>query len=103
MFLIQILLPLRDNQGKPIARRHFTGFSTRLTGKFGGVTVYSRAPATGLWKKNSPGKVERDDIVIFEVMSAKLARQWWSRERRHLESLFRQHEVIVRAFRISAL
>ena len=67
-----------------------------LSVHFGGVTAYTRAPARGLWKDDA-GETTRDDIVIFEVMTPNLDRQWWSDFRRHLETHFRQESVVVRA------
>jgi hypothetical protein len=55
-----------------------------------------RAPARGVWRDDS-GETTRDDIVIFEVMTAELDRVWWTGFRKHLERRFRQDSVIVRA------
>ena len=48
MYLIQILLPLNDNQGRPVARELFRDVGSELTGRFGGLTAHTRAPAEGL-------------------------------------------------------
>jgi len=42
-----------------------------LTERFGGLTVYRRAPAEGVWKLTE-NHTSRDDIVIFEVMANEL-------------------------------
>ena len=55
-----------------------------------------RAPARGVWRDDA-GETSRDDIVIFEVMTPTLDRQWWAKFRRHLEGHFRQESVVVRA------
>jgi hypothetical protein len=75
---------------------------SELTERFGGVTAHTRAPARGLWKGDS-GSTSRDDIVIFEVMTEGLDREWWTRFRRQLESRFRQESVIVRALTSTVL
>ena len=94
-YLVQILLPLRDNADGPFPRDHYGRVRSDLTERFGGLTAHTRAPAQGLWEKGST--VERDDIVIFEVMADALDRAWWAGYRRHLERLFRQDQIAVRA------
>jgi len=101
-FLIQALLPLYDNDGKPFDQREYGQVRSELTEHFGGVTVYLRAPAQGLWKDEA-GEVARDDIVIFEVMASVLDRDWWNAYRARLERQFRQESLIVRALAIEHL
>jgi hypothetical protein len=94
--LIQILLPLYDNEQRAFPREYFAQVSELLTERFGGLTTYSRAPAEGLWKENAR-RTHRDDIVVYEVMAPELDRAWWQRFRRKLERLFRQQSLIIRA------
>jgi hypothetical protein len=96
MHLIQVLLPLYDNDGRPLPPELYRGVAAELTGRFGGLTAYTRAPAEGLWKEG-PATTTRDDIVIYEVMSDRLDRAWWRDYRAKLEVLFRQEQVIARA------
>ena len=72
-----------------------------LTGKYGGLTAFSRAPAKGLWQEGSGTK--RDDIVVLEVMADQLDRAWWQRYRRDLERAFRQEAIVVRAQELELL
>ena len=51
MHLIQILLPLYDNEGRPFAAPAFDRVRNELGEKFGGVTAFRGAPAEGLWKE----------------------------------------------------
>ena len=95
-YLIQILLPLNDNDGEPFRPDVFGDTRAELTERFGGLTAHMRAPARGLWKADD-GAVARDDIVILEVMAAELDRTWWSAYRQRLESRLRQDEVVIRA------
>jgi len=74
MYLVQLLLPLYDNSGRPFAPAKLNRVKTLLTRSFGGITMFRRSPAEGLSEEAS-GMV-RDDIVIFEVMTAQLDRQW---------------------------
>jgi hypothetical protein len=96
MYLVQILLPLYDNEGHAFEALDFVQLRSELADRFGGVTAYMRAPARGVWTGGS-GETARDDIVIFEVMTGELDRVWWTGFRKHLERRFRQESVIVRA------
>jgi hypothetical protein len=103
MQLVQILLPLRDNEGKPFPPAEFARLRTVLTDRFGGLTAYTRAPAQGIWDpEDGPGE-QRDDVVIYEVMADPLDRAWWAALRRELEERFRQDEVVVRASEVERL
>lgn len=101
MHLIQILLPVRDNDGRPFGPHPFEELAWTLSKKFGGITSFSRAPAEGRWE--SSGKTQHDDVVVIEVMDANLDRVWWATFREQLEVTFRQTEVIVRAQPIELL
>jgi hypothetical protein len=96
MYLVQILLPLYDNSGRAFDAREYVQLRSDLANRFGGVTAYTRAPASGVWQGDSGGTT-RDDIVIFEVMTGALDREWWTTFRKQLEAQFRQESVIVRA------
>jgi hypothetical protein len=102
MHLIQLLLPIRDNSGKPFPRTHFDKIRGDLTNQFGGVTAFLRAPAEGLWEEGE-GKVARDEIVILEVMTETLDRDWWVAYRKKLEARFQQQEIVIRASMIERL
>ena len=96
MYLIEILLPLYDNEGRPFGAAAFDRVRNELANRFGGVTAFRRAPAEGVWKE-SGGGVSRDQIVIFEVMADRLDREWWAGFREGLERRFAQEEIVVRA------
>ena len=102
MYLVQLLLPLYDNDRRPFSREHFDEVRHKLTEHFGGVTAYLRSPAVGLWKENDQD-VSRDDVVMYEVMSEKLDESWWAQYREELEETFRQDEVLVRAITVRKL
>ena len=102
MYLVQILLPLYDNEGHEFEAREYLELRSELADRFGGVTAYTRAPARGVWKGDS-GATSRDDIVIFEVMTEELDRTWWTTFRKQLERRFRQESVIVRALTSTVL
>ncbi len=102
MHLVQILLPLYDNEKRPFARAEFERVRRELTERFGGVTAYLRSPAEGAWKDDA-GDVSRDDLVIYEVMCDALERDWWARYCEDLARRFRQEELVVRASLVERL
>jgi hypothetical protein len=102
VYLIQVLLPLYDNQRRPLPKNHYLRVRDELTERYGGLTAYSRAPAEGLWKR-SAHTTSHDEIVIFEVMTATLDKAWWREYRRQLELRFRQELIVIRAQRIEML
>lgn len=106
MQLVQLLLPLYDNGGKPFPKRLFAEVRSELVERFGGLTAYSRAPAAGLWKRGSGAKgarTVRDDLVVFEVMTSRLDAKWWREYCSRLETLFRQDRLVVRAHTVRLL
>jgi hypothetical protein len=99
--LVQILLPLYDNDGAAQPAAHFAAVRRELTERFGGFTAFTRAPAEGAWKEG--GEVARDDIVVVEVMAEALDETWWRDYRRGLEARFRQEAIVIRAQAIRLL
>ena len=101
VYVIEIFLPLLDNEGHAFARKEFDRIRRELTDRFGGVTAFMRAPAEGVWKSDTAET--RDQMVIFEVMTKTRKRKWWRRFRRELERRFRQEELLVRATKVKRL
>ena len=102
MHLIQILLPLYDNEGQPFTQDEFLKVRDALSERFGGITTYMRSPARGLWKETGDTTVH-DDIVIYEVMTPELDRVWWKKYRHQLTVNFRQALLIVRVSKVELL
>jgi len=100
--LVQLLLPLYDNAGRRMPQHYFAELRDELTERFGGVTAFLRSPAQGTWKEGT-GEVDRDEVVMCEVMVEELDRAWWSSYRAHLETRFGQRELVVRAFPLERL
>jgi hypothetical protein len=96
MHLVQILLPLYDNESSPFPASMFREVRNELTRRFGGMTAYTRAPAEGLWREAGE-RTARDDIVIYEVMADALDERWWRDWREELERRFRQDRIVIRA------
>lgn len=62
---------MHDNVQKAFPHEDYEEVRQELTERFGGLTVYRRAPAEGLWKQDD-NRTSLDDIVIFEVMASEL-------------------------------
>lgn len=103
MRLIQLLLPVRDNEKRPFPRAEFERVRLELTERFGGVTAFFQSPASGLWKDEQQGDTVSDQLVLFEVMVDRADPEWWKNYRAELERRFRQDVVVVRALPVETL
>ncbi len=101
MYLIRILLPLGDSEKQRFPSEYFSAVRQTLTERFGGVTAFVRSPAVGLWKEDE--EINRDDVVMFEVLSDHLDKDWWTEYRVELENRFRQEELLVWASSVTRL
>jgi hypothetical protein len=101
-FLVQILLPTRHANGKAVSRLLFQETTRELTGRFGGLTAYTRSPAKGVWTDDQQKPVE-DEIVIYEVMVGEVDAPWWREYRRALEKRFDQEYVVIRCQKMELL
>lgn len=97
MYLVEILIPA--NGGEDELRR----LRDELTERFGGVTIFSRSPAVGLWKERTSSRPERDDIIVLEVMTEELERDWWRGYRGTLESRLGEELIVIRSTVIELL
>ena len=100
--LVQILLPLHRCDGSDVPPDVFAGVRDELTERFGGVTAYSRNPATGLWKRTE-AEVERDQVIMVEVVVDAFDREWWTHYRDVLARRFDQEEIHARAIAIERI
>lgn len=100
--LIQILLPIHLPGGGAVPAEMFARVRAELTERFGGVTAYSRSPATGLWKRTDDD-VQRDEVIMIEVVVETFDRDWWAEYRAQLEVRFGQEEVHARAIAIEPI
>jgi hypothetical protein len=101
MHLVQILLPLYDNENQAFDDALYVEVRRELTERFGGLTAFTRAPAEGLWKNE--GKTHQDDIVVLEVMTNAVDAAWWKHYRKTLEKRFRQDTIVIRAQDVTIL
>jgi hypothetical protein len=102
MHLIQLLIPLHDNHKQAFPTPYFNKVRQDLTNHFGGVTAFVRSPALGLWKENSDD-MNSDEVVMFEVLTEQLDKEWWADYRKQLQERFRQEEVLIWASNITKL
>jgi hypothetical protein len=102
MHLVQLLLPLYDARGKRFDVHYYQQVSRELTERFGGLTAFSRAPAEGIWERDS-GHTAHDDVIVYEVMVDELDHAFWTDYRQRLERRFEQDELVVRAHEIVRL
>jgi hypothetical protein len=100
--LVQLLLPLRTRDGAEVPGEMFSAVRAELTQRFGGVTAYSRSPATGLWKRTD-AEVERDQVIMVEVVVDAFDREWWTQYRDRLARRFDQEEIHARAIAIERI
>ena len=102
MHLIELLLPLNDNGGRPFGAEKYAAVREYLIERFGRVTTFTRSPTQGATTEK--GTTVDDEIVVFEVMTETLDRSWWWGGYRHqLELEFRQDEIVVRASAVTLL
>jgi hypothetical protein len=101
-YLVQVLVPLYDNDGERFPPAEFARIRRELTARFGGVTAYTRAPAQGIWE-DEDGRMHHDDVIVVEVMVDRLDERWWSAYRAELAERFRQDSFVVRATPFSLL
>jgi hypothetical protein len=102
MTLVQILLPMFDNAGQRFDRELYDAVGQELVDRFGGMTAYTRSPATGQWAQDGD-EVVHDDIVVYEVMAEDLDRAWWGNYRRQLEMRFGQEALVIRGIGVEML
>ena len=101
-FLLQLLLPLYDNNHQPFSSGQFARVRRELTDRCGGVTAYTRSPAEGFWE-DAEGHTRRDDVIIVEVMVEEIERAWWQAYGKELAGRFGQEEMVIRAIPFESL
>jgi hypothetical protein len=101
MHLIEIFLPLCDNEGKRFTAATFARVREELIDKFGGLTAFSRAPAEGT--DTGRGGERHDELVVFEIMTEQLDQAWWTAYRTQLETTFRQDRILIRRSEVTVL
>jgi len=101
MYLIQIALPLYDNNKKAFDRHLFDKVRDDLKNVFGGVTLYRNAPAEGVW--NNDEGTDHDELITAEVITEDVDRTWWQQFKREMEETFKQKEMMIRCIKFEQL
>src|ERR1700738_1304677 len=101
MHLVEILLPLNDNSGRPFGAEKYAAIRQHLTERVGGLTAFTRSPPRVT--TTGGGRTAHDESIVFEVMTETLDVAWWRNYRRQLEREFRQDEIVVRASTVTLL
>ena len=96
MELFQIVLPLYDNAGAQLPRALYSQTLSELTDAFGGATAFTRSPAEGFWEDPS-GRVQRDDVIVVEVLVERGNATWWAEYKTRLAGRFEQETILIRA------
>jgi len=102
MYLIQIFLPLYDNNKQPFDKNLYNEIQDQIKEKFGGVTLYRHAPAQGLWEDEN-GNTNYDELITAEVMTEDLNQEWWQQYKHQLEQIFKQEEILIRVSKFEKL
>lgn len=101
-YQVQLFIPLQDENGKPFPQKYLNALSTELKEKFGGLTVYSRSPATGQWKADAE-KTQTDQLIIYEVLLSNPDNSYWTKLKTRLEKQFDQEELLVLITKVQKL
>jgi hypothetical protein len=94
-FVVQILLP-SPGGGKTAGEVELGQTRAELVERYDGVTAYLRSPAQGAWTAPD-GRIERDDVIMIEVVVDTFDRAWWHAYARRLAGRFHQDTIHIRA------
>ncbi|MDP2358502.1 MAG: hypothetical protein Q8M31_20925 [Beijerinckiaceae bacterium] len=94
MQIVEVFLPLKTGGGATVTQDIVEGIVGGLADRFGGATAFTRSPAEGLWKESD--SIQKDRIIIIEVMVETVDVGWWADYRSRLEAQFEQDEVLIR-------
>ena len=89
-FITQVLLPKRDNLGRPFARRAYRAFHARMIGRYGGWT--RKGQAEGAWLSAS-GQLYTDEHWVYEIGHSRRDLGFWEAEKERLKDEFDQEEI----------
>src|SRR5437879_5910508 len=89
-FVTQILIPRRDNLGRPYSRSTYRRFHARMIRRFGGWT--RKGQAEGAWLSPS-GVLYVEDHWVYEVGHARRHLRFWRAEKERLKAEFDQEEL----------
>jgi inorganic pyrophosphatase len=100
--LIQLFLPVVDRDGRPFPKKFFDQVKKKLAEKFDGLSVYTNSVADGYWK-NDTNSIEKDQLLVYEVMANKIDLNYWAKLKASLEKQFKQELVVVRCLSMNLI
>jgi hypothetical protein len=89
-FITQVLLPKRDNLGRPYGRARYEQFHERMIAKFAGWT--RKGQAEGAWLGLS-GQLYTDEHWVYEIGHPRRDLRFWQTEKERLKAEFGQEEI----------
>ena len=89
-FITQILLPKRDNVGRPIPSKRFVAFQNRMIRRFGGWTC--KGQAEGAWLSPT-GRLFAELHWVYEVGHSRRELRFWLDEKERLNAEFDQEDI----------
>jgi hypothetical protein len=89
-FITQILLPKRDNLGRPFDRQHYGAFHGRMIRRFRGWT--RKGQAEGAWLSPA-GRLYTEAHWVYEVGHSRRDLRFWQAEKARLKAEFDQEEI----------
>jgi len=89
-FITQILLPKRDNLGRPFERDSYAAFHARMIARFGGWT--RKGQVEGAWLSPT-GTLYVDAHWVYEIGHARRDLPFWQAEKERLKAAFAQEEI----------
>ncbi len=99
--LVQLFLPLYDNEGIAFPEKYFLKVRKELTKVFGGTTFYFRSPVSGTWKQEN--KVIKDELLVAEVLANEKTSAFLYQYKARLEKRFKQDTILMRFMDIRLL
>ena len=89
-FITQVLLPKRDNAGRPFGLEPYRAFHARMLRRFGGWT--RKGQVEGAWLSLS-GRLFTEDHWLYEIGHERRDLRFWQAEKERLKAAFRQEDV----------
>lgn len=97
-----MLLPTRPAEGAAFSDHLLRRTREEIVKEFGGITAYTRSPASGAW--TSPdGSVAQDHVVMIEVVADAFDERWWRGYADMLKQRFAQDSIHIRATAVEVL
>ncbi|MDQ0637814.1 inorganic pyrophosphatase [Pedobacter sp. W3I1] len=96
--LIQLFLPLINS---PSADKKLKALEQKLIKNFGGLSIYAQNPVSGKWREK--GQLEKDKMMVFEVMVPIFDQKFWQKLKTSLEKQFNQKEILIRSLDIGMI